>query len=143
MKPESLVILFLTFSIITIAIGGIIGDMQSNYNVNVSKEWEDQYSFSDNINSSVSEVSTKLDEVGESKGYITIVTGVSALWSGLKATITMILATPVYLATSARGVSAGLNLPPVVSSTIVPIFIIMLIVVVIFMGVRLARGDSV
>lgn len=143
MKPESLIILFLMFTVITISIGGIIGDMQNNYGTNVSTVWANEYNFQDRINESVSEVSAKIDQAGESQGYLTIVTGVSAIWSGIKSTATMILATPKYFLEVTRGMAASLGLPDIIASTIIPLFFMMIIVVVIFMAIRLVRGDSV
>lgn len=143
MKPESLLILILMIPVITLAVGGIIGNMSTYYDTNVSKEWENQYNFQNEINDSISEVKTKVEEVGEAKGYLTIVTGVSAIFSGIKTTATMLLKVPTYATTTLRGVASGLSLGDVISSSIIPIFIIMIIMLVVFMGIRLARGDAI
>jgi hypothetical protein len=42
-----------------------------------------------------------------------------------------------------RGVAADLGLPPIVADVIIPIFIVMIIIVLIFAAIRLVRGDAV
>lgn len=144
MKPESLINLFLVMSIITICVAGIIGEMNIHYSPseNVSTAWN-SYNFQNRINSSVTEVSEKIDQAGEQEGYLTIVTGVSAIWSGIKSTAVMILAIPSYFLEVSRGVASGMGLPDTVANIIVPLFFMMLLVIVIFMTIRLVRGDSV
>jgi hypothetical protein len=143
MKIEGIIILVLVFAVITISIGGIVGDMRNNYDVNVSTSWENQYNFANEINNSVSEIQTDINAAGESKGFLSVLSGASAIWSGIKTTAKLITSIPGYTIAIIRGVASNMGLPPVVSDVIIPIFIVMVIVLMIFAAIRLIRGDSV
>jgi len=143
MKIEGIIILVLVFSLITISIGGIVGDMRTNYDVNASTSWENQYNFADEINASASDIQEDINAAGESKGYLSVLSGASAIWSGIKTTATLIISVPGYVIAIIRGIASNMGLPPVVSDLIIPIFILMVIIVMIFAAIRLVRGDSV
>jgi hypothetical protein len=143
MKIESIIILILVFSIVTISVGGIISDMNSHYDVNVSTTWSNKYNYANQINSSASAIQSDLDKAGTSTGYLAVLSGASAIWSGIKTTITLVLSVPGYTVAMIRGVAADLGLPPIVADVIIPIFIVMIIIVLIFAAIRLVRGDAV
>jgi hypothetical protein len=143
MKIESVIVLVLVFSVITIAVGGIIGDMNNNYNVNASVEFQNQYNFANQINESVSAISTDAQEAGKETGWLSVLSGASAIWRGVTTVVTLILNIPKYILTMIRGVASSMGLPPVVSTLIIPIFILMIIVAIVFMTVRFIRGENV
>ena len=143
MKIESIIILVLVFSVITIAIGGIIGDMNSNYGVNASVEFQNQYNFANEINESVSAIATDAQEAGKETGWLSVLSGASAIWRGITTTVRLILVVPTYIFTMIRGVASSMGMPPVVSNLIIPIFIVMILVVIIFMTIRFIRGENV
>lgn len=143
MKVDGIIILVLVFSIITISIGGIIGDMRSHYDVNVSTSWENEYNFANQINESVSKIEKDAEAVGTSSGWLSVLSGASALWQGVKTTVSMILSTPGYVISIIRGTAAEAGLPPVVSSVIIPIFIVMILVVIVFIVVRMIIKQDV
>jgi hypothetical protein len=143
MKLESIIILILVFSVITIAVGGIISDMNNNYDVNASVAFQNQYNFSDEINESVSAIAVDAGEAGKETGWLSVLSGASAIWRGITTTISLILKVPGYILTMIRGIASSMGLPPVVSNLIIPIFILMIIVTIVFMTVRFIRGENV
>jgi hypothetical protein len=63
MKSDSMIILLLAFSLVTIAIAGIIGDMNSHYDINSSTDWENKYNYATQINDSISKVQLVLKKL--------------------------------------------------------------------------------
>jgi hypothetical protein len=137
MKADGIIILILVFSIITIAIGGLIGDIRNNYDVNVSTSWENKYNFANEINDTVSDIKTSADEVGKTSGWLSIISGASALWAGVKTTAILIWNIPGYAISIIRGVASDAGLPPIISDIIIPIFIVMILVVIAFIVARM------
>jgi hypothetical protein len=142
-RADSIIILVLVFSVITIAIGGIIGDMKNNYDVNASTSWENKYNYANQINTSMSEVQKDIEAVGKETGWLQVLSGASAIWQGTSTTVLIVLSTPGYMVTMIRGIAADMGLPPIVSDVIIPIFIVMIIVVIIFIIIRFVRGENV
>lgn len=143
MRPDSIIILVLVFAIVTIAVGGIIGDMNNNYEVNASVEFQNQYNFQSEISSNLTQIVSDSQAVGKESGWLQILSGASAIWQGTKTTVLLILGLPFYLTSMIRGVASNMGLPPVVSDLIIPIFITMIIVVLVFITIRFIRGENV
>jgi len=142
MRIESIIILTLVFCLITISIGGIVGDFKNSYDVNASTSWENKYNFANTINDSMYNISKSAEAAGDETGWLQVLSGASAIWAGVKTTIVLILSVPGYVILMIRGIAADAGLPPVVSDFIVPIFIVMVIVTVIFITIRFIRGEA-
>ena len=145
MKADSAIILVLVFSVITIAVWGIIGEMNNNYNINISKTWQDQYNstITKEINKSIYDIQKDAEAVGDEKGWLSVLSGASAIWQGLKTTVLTILATPKYVLQTVRKIAFEMGLPSIVSNVIIPIFVVIIAIAIIFIIVRMIRGESV
>lgn len=139
MKADSIIILVLAFSLITIAVGGIIGDMNNNYDVQSNTSAYSKYNYADEINKSTSKIQNTLEHVGDEKGYLQVLSGASAILQATPQVVLMILSVPIYVIGIIRGISLDIGIPPAISY----IFIIMIFVSLIFMGWRAARGEVV
>lgn len=142
-KADGIIILVLVFSLITVIIGGVIGDMKNTYDINASTSWENQYNFANEINESVSQIQADAESAGKETGWLSVLSGASAIWRGTTTTISVIFKIPGYTISIIRGVAADMGLPPIVSDVIIPIFIIMMLVGIIFIVIRLIRGENV
>lgn len=143
MKADSIIILVLAFSLVTIAIGGIVSDMNNHYDSNASTSWANKYNFATQINQSVSDIQADAEAAGKETGWLSVLSGASAIWRGTTTTIKVILQVPGYSISMIRGISAEMGMPSIVSDVIIPIIILMLMVVIIFIVVRLIRGENV
>lgn len=143
MKAEGIIMLILMFAVVTITTGGIISDMNNNYDVNVSTSWSDKYNFANQINESVANIQKDADVATQTTGWMQIVSGVSAIWQGIKTVITLLYSIPGYTISIIRGVAADMGLPSIVSDMIIPIFIVMILVAITFIVIRTIRGEGI
>lgn len=142
MRVESFVILILMVGFVLIAINGVVQDFSTSYNVNTSMINTSKYSYTTQINNSISKVQEDISKVGETTGWKQILVGASALWNGVISSAGMILLSPVYLAQMISGASADAGLPSIVSNVLLPILILIITVYIIFLIVRFVRGDT-
>jgi hypothetical protein len=143
MKADSIIALILIFSVITIAIGGIVGDMKSSYALNVSTTWENKYNFANEINESVSGIAKDTQAAGKESGWLSVLSGASAVFQATVTTVSLIWKVPGYTLSMIRGVASEMGMPPIVSNVIIPIFIVMILIAFAFIVIRFVRGENV
>ncbi len=142
MKVESFVILILMVGFVLIAVNAVVQDFSTEYNVTTSLINSSNYSYTTQINNSISSIQEDISKVGDTTGWKQVLVGASALWNGVISAAGMILLSPVYLAQMVSGASADMGMPSIVSNVLLPIFILILTVYIIFLIVRFVRGDT-
>jgi hypothetical protein len=142
MKVESFVILILMVGFVLIAVNAVVQDFSTEYNVTTSLINSSKYSYTTQINNSISSIQEDISKVGDTTGWKQVLVGASALWNGVISAAGMILLSPVYLAQMVSGASADMGMPSIVSNVLLPIFILILTVYIIFLIVRFVRGDT-
>jgi hypothetical protein len=149
MRLENVLIIILGFVMITILANGIIYDFGKNYNTQTSYFLDNQSKINQiqtEIAEDLNKISLNAEKVGETTGWLQVVSGASAVWNGVTTTVSLILKSPYYVTAIITDSYNSLNIPSVddqrfdIRTKVLPIILIIINIIILFMIINFIRG---
>jgi hypothetical protein len=149
MRLENVLIIILGFFMITILANGIIYDFGKNYNTQTSYFLDNQSKINQiqtEIAEDLNKISLNAEKVGETTGWLQVVSGASAVWNGVTTTVSLILKSPYYVTAIITDSYNSLNIPSVddqrfdIRTKVLPIILIIINIIILFMIINFIRG---
>jgi len=150
MKLQSMVILILATGLLFVLVGGIVTEFNTYYpeaNVTMGdidpETGSSKYDVHAMVMGNLTDISGQLEQIKTGNVWQKILGGFQVFATGVLSTIVMIITLPITVILFISMLTADLGAPAIVSTTIIPIFLAMLLAATIIMIAKFLHGGSV